>query len=80
MSGNIHFRISVGDDPEHEDLTAEIYYNEIYLAMISQEAGLENAVIDIQPCPDPDGWSFPLTDFMQAMKNAILRLQELRRS
>lgn len=51
MIGVSSFRICVGDDPEHEDLTAELDYDGVYLAIISQDEGLENAVVEIQNCP-----------------------------
>ncbi|GAA4349230.1 hypothetical protein GCM10023165_35830 [Variovorax defluvii] len=74
------FTVSVGDDPEHEDLTAEIYYDDAYVAMVSQEAGFDNAIIEIQPGPDLGRWSFPMSEFIQALDHARQRLWELRRS
>ena len=74
------FKVSVGDDPDHEDLTAEIYYDGAYVAMVSQEAGFENAIVEIQPGPNLGGWSFPVLEFIQALEHAKRRLWELRRS
>jgi len=74
------FRISVGDDPDHEDLTAEIYFDEIFVALISQEEGLENAILELQPCPSGGSWSFSLSDFMEILANAKIRLHDLRRT
>jgi hypothetical protein len=74
------FRISIGDDPEHEDLTAEIYFRGEYFALISQEQGLQNAVIEIQPNPKGGAWLFSLSDFTITIDLAKKRLWELRRS
>lgn len=73
------FRISVGDDELHEDLTAEIYFDEKFLALVSQESGLESAVVNLQKCPDDDAWSFSLDAFLKILDQAKLRLWELRR-
>lgn len=73
------FRISVGDDDLHEDLTAEIYFDEKFLALVSQEIGLERAVVDLQRCPDSDAWSFNLDAFLKVLDQAKHRLWELRR-
>jgi hypothetical protein len=68
------FRISVGDDPEHEDLTAEIYYKEVHLGLTSQEQGLDRSVIELQPNPQGGIWTFDLTEFADALERAKRRL------
>ena len=80
MNSESLFRISVGDDPEHEDLTAEIYYKDVYVALISQEKGLDQAVIELQPNPHQDGvWTFDLSEFSEVIERAKRRLWDLRR-
>ena len=54
------FRISIGDDGLHDDLTAEIYFDEKFIALISQENGLKQAEIELYRPLDSDTWSFPL--------------------
>lgn len=73
------FRISVGDDPEHEDLTAEIYYQELFIALLSQEQGFEKLQIEIFENPNGDTWSFLLEDFLEAIELSKKRLWELRK-
>jgi hypothetical protein len=80
MNGIANFRISVGDDSEHEDLNAEIYFKEEYLALVSQEDGFQKSVIQIQSRPNGEAWLFPLFDFMEAIEIAKQRLWDLRRS
>lgn len=79
MNDVSHFRISVGDDDLHEDLTAEIYFNEKFLALVSQDGGLDRAKIELQNCPDSDGWNLPLAEFLKVIELAKCRLWELRR-
>lgn len=73
------FRISIGDDGLHDDLTAEIYFDEKFIALISQENGLKQAEIELHRPPDSDTWSFPLDKFLQVLERAKHRLWELRR-
>lgn len=74
-----NFRISIGDDSEHEDLTAEIYYRELFIALISQERGFDKLKIDIFQKPNGDTWSFLLADFMKVIELSKKRLWELRK-
>ena len=73
------FRISIGDDGLHDDLTAEIYFDEKFIALISQENGLKQAEIELYRPLDSDTWSFPLDEFLQVLERAKHRLWELRR-
>lgn len=79
MAGHADFRISVGDDSEHEDLTAEIYFRDQFVAVVSQEDGLERAVVEIHARESGEPWSFSLQEFMEALNKAKQRLWELRR-
>lgn len=79
MSDISRFRISVGDDDDHEDLTAEIYFDEKYLALVSQENGLEMVQVELQRCPDSAAWIFSLDSFLEVLEKAKHRLWELRR-
>jgi len=80
MSISKDFRISVGDDQEHEDLTAEIYYQDRFVAMLTQEKGYTNIEIELYPPPEDEKWCFPLDDFLKAIEFAKKRLWELRRN
>ena len=75
------FRISIGDDSEHDDLTAEVYHREKFVAILTQEQGYERIEIEIHPPPRcaGDKWCFPLKDFLEAIESAKKRLWELRK-
>lgn len=73
------FDISVGDDSEHEDLTAEISTEEYFLALMSQEDGFENLQLEIYPCPNGKPWIFRLDEFLKVIEASKQRLWELRR-
>lgn len=79
MTAHSAFRISVGDDSEHEDLTAEIYFGDQFVAIVSQEDGLERAVIEIHACESGEPWSFSLQELIDALNKAKERLWDLRR-
>lgn len=79
MNADNTFHVSVGDDPEHEDLTAEIYWNGLYVALVSQEQGLDRAVIELQPNPEGGIWTFDLAALVDALQLAKGRLWDLRR-
>ena len=79
MAKQSDFRISVGDDPEHEDLTAEIYFRDSFVALVSQEHGLDAADIEFHARPSGEPWMFKLEDFLDALGQAKHRLWELRR-
>lgn len=73
------FRVSVGDDQEHEDLTAEIYFRDEFVAMISQEQGLDRADLCLYARNSGEPWSFKLKEFINILNEASERLWELRR-
>jgi hypothetical protein len=79
MNVESSFHISVGDDPDHEDLTAEIYYKGVYLALISQEQGLNRALIELQSSPDGEVWTLDLAEFVDVLNQAKRRLWDMRR-
>jgi hypothetical protein len=73
------YRVSVGDDPDYEDLTAEIYYQETFLAMLTQEQGFEKLQLNIYTSPSGDAWTFAMNDFLLVVEHAKQRLWDLRR-
>jgi len=73
------FRVSVGDDPDYEDLTVEIYYKETFLAMITQDQGFENLELFLYPNPNNEAWKFRADDFLATVEHAKQRLWDLRR-
>lgn len=73
------FKISVGDDPDHKDLTAEIYFQETFVALVTQEYGFDKLQIEIFPNPNEDVWTFLLEDFLKVIELSKQRLWELRK-
>jgi hypothetical protein len=74
------FTLVVGDDPEFEDLTAEISYRGEFLCRLSQEEGFESLAIEIFPKQDKQPWHFKLKNFEDSISKAVERLWELRRT
>ena len=79
MSLPDNFRVSVGDDPDYEDLTAEVYYKESFLAMLTQDSGFENLHLEIFSNPNGEPWNFRMDDFLAIVEHAKQRLWDLRR-
>lgn len=79
MSIPNNFRVSVGDDPDYEDLTVEIYYKEYFLAMLTQEQGFKNLQLNIFSNPRGEAWAFKMNDFLAIVEHAKQRLWELKR-
>jgi hypothetical protein len=77
------FIIDIGGDPNHEDLVAEIYCGDQpktdFVAMVNQDAGLQELEIQVYPRPDGKPWRFNLHEFKQALDRAQAGLNELRR-
>lgn len=73
------FTIDVGSDQEHEDLVAEIYWDEEFVAMLTQELGYERMAIAIHPRSDGEAWEFGYDEFIEILEKARKRLGELRK-
>jgi hypothetical protein len=79
MKMDSDFTFIVGDDPDYEDLIAEIYYKGGFLCLISQEEGFETLDIAIHPRKNGEPWRFKLSEFEDAIARARQRLFELRK-
>ena len=79
MASDKKFHLSVGDEPEYEDLTAEINYDGLFFALISQEEGFEHLRIEIYPREDGEKWCFKVTEFIEVIELSKKRLWELRK-
>lgn len=73
------FRIDIGSDLEYEDLVADIYFEDRFVAMLTQEQGFENLEIEIYPPETQKFWVFKFSEFDEAIQYAKRRLWELRR-
>ena len=73
------FEIQIMDDPEHEDLVAEILYEDELCFFVSQEAGFRNMEIEIRARASGLPWRFELAAMEKSIQRARARLWELRR-
>lgn len=77
---NEKYRIDIADDPEYEDLIAEIYYESQFVAMLTQEGGFEHLRILIYSDPTlKNHWDFSFNEFQMAINHAKNRLWDLRK-
>jgi len=74
------FSIDVGSDQDHEDLVAEVYFDNEFVGMLTQEAGFGSMEVVIYPRGDGNPWTFRYEDFLRVLREARDRLWELRRS
>ncbi len=76
---NPNYRVDIVGDLEHEDLTADIYFQDQIVATLLQEKGFENLEIDIYPSKLHKIWHFNYSEFEQVLQHAKKRLWELRK-
>jgi hypothetical protein len=74
------FRIDVGSGQEHEDLTAEIYYGDEFVGLLTQESGFDSLEFVFHPRDDGKPWSFQYEEFLRALSEARQRLWDLRKN
>ena len=73
------FKILVSSDLNYNDLCAEIYYDDQFVGIMTQEQGFENLEIEIYPLPNQQHWTFKLIDFEEVIKSAKETLWEMRK-
>ncbi len=64
------FDIIISSDNEYEELCAEIYFDGEFVAIISQEQGNENPIIEISPQKNTSPWTFDFFEFLEIFKKA----------
>jgi len=74
---NSEFRVTVCSLPDYEELVAEIYVGDEFVALLSQEAGPEAIRMEISPSNAPI--KVELATFEEALAHAKNRLWELRK-
>lgn len=70
------FRITIASLPDRESLVAEITYNGVEWAEISQEN--QEMVIQFYPHPRQPFWEFPLNEALLALGKAKKKLFDMR--
>jgi hypothetical protein len=73
------FAVMVMDDPDYEDLIAEVTFQGEAVAVLTQDNGFSS--IDVQLLQRLGGacWNFKLDAFCEALSHAKTRLWELRK-
>lgn len=78
MTKQEKFRILICSDLDYEEMVADICYEDLTIAIITQENGIENMEIKILPI-DENSCSFPLNDFIETIIFAKKRLIEMQK-
>ena len=71
------YRIDVGSLPDHEELVAEIYVDDEFVGLLSQESGPGHTLFEIGPIADSVCLKVNLVVFEQALAHAKARLKQL---
>ena len=77
---NSRFRITVGSEPDHEELVGDLYYDDQIVCVLTQEAGFDAMQIEFFGPPGRGACKFPLADFEEALNALQKRMSELRRT
>jgi hypothetical protein len=75
---NPRFRITVGSEPDYENLVGDLYFDDAIVCVVTQEGGIEAAQLKLFGPPHGDNWEFQLRDFEEALAALRNRLWELR--
>ncbi|MEM6456449.1 MAG: hypothetical protein AAF772_15265 [Acidobacteriota bacterium] len=79
-AADCEFEIQIMDDPDYEDLVAEIYFKGKYCFLLSQEAGHANLQIHIVAQDSGDPWCMSVDSMQSTIEEAKKRLWDLRRT
>lgn len=74
------FDIIILSDTQYEELCAEIYFDGQFVAIITQEEGKENSIIEFDPPKSVLKWIFKYSDFIDALKEAQNCLEKMKKS
>ena len=73
------FKIIISSDLQYNDLCAELYFDDQFVAIVTQEKGLENLEIEIHPPKNHSFWNFNLSEFQNILKSAQELLQKMQK-
>ena len=73
------FKIIISSDSEYEDLCAEIYYEDQFVGILSQEFDFENLSIELYPSQNKKNWTFNFSEFEEVLRFAKNSLWEMRK-
>jgi hypothetical protein len=73
------YRIDVASLPDFEELVAEIYIDDHFVGLLSQESGPNRTVFELGPTKDSVPLKVDLAVFEQALAHAKARLKKMER-
>jgi hypothetical protein len=73
------FKIIISSDLDYEELCAEIYYGDQFVAILTQENGFENLEIEIYTAENNKIWVFKFKEFETILKEAKDQLWKMRK-
>lgn len=76
---NSKFKVIISSDDNYNDLCSEIYFEDQFVAILSQEHGFENLQIEIHPPENSKFWCFKYSDFESTLKSAKEALWNMRK-
>jgi hypothetical protein len=76
---NPRFRITVGSEPDYEDMVGDLYYDDQIVCVLTQEAGFGAIQVKLFGPPAGGAWTFALADFEEAVAALKKRMWDLRR-
>ena len=69
----------MSSDTDYNELCAEIFFEDQFVGILTQEKGLENLEIEIYPSPNKKFWAFKFSEFEAILKSAKEALWEMRK-
>ena len=76
---NKDFRVDILFPDQFQDMIAEVYFQDEFLCLISQDEGYDSIDLEIICSSKDKNWKFKLADFEEAIEYAKKRLWELRK-
>jgi len=73
------FKILISSDTDYNELCAEIFFEDQFVGIITQEEGFENLEIEIYPPNNKKFWDFKFSEFEAILKSAKETLWEMRK-
>ncbi|MDZ4259532.1 MAG: hypothetical protein U0974_12000 [Gemmatimonadales bacterium] len=74
------FRITVGSEPEYEDLVGDLYFDHRIVCTLTQEDGFDAMRLKLSCPPEGGTWNFSLAEFEEALATLKKRMWDLRRT
>lgn len=73
------FKIIISSDTDYNELCAEIFFEDQFLGILTQEQGFENLEIEIYPPQHKKFWVFKFSEFEAVLTSAKKSLWDMRK-